>query len=272
MDTPTLFDGAPPDPPAAPRVRIRLDVAYHGGGFHGFAENVGVRTVAGVLRLALERILGHRVALTGAGRTDRGVHAVGQVVSFDADPRRFDPDRLVRALNGLCAPDVAVTAAAVVDDGFDARASAVTRRYAYTVLNRARPDPLLADRTWHVAHPLELRAMRAATDPLRGEHDFSSFCRRPKGRPCASLRRHVRRIDWRTGTGDRFVLDIEADAFCHQMVRSVTGLLVAVGAGRLRAGDVHAVVAARDRAAVSQVAPPQGLVLCEVTYPDRYDP
>jgi tRNA pseudouridine38-40 synthase len=265
----SLFDEPPPDAavPCPPRVRVRVDLAYHGARFHGFAENPGVRTVAGVLRVALEKVLGHTVELTGAGRTDRGVHARGQVVSFAADPARLDPGRLLSALNGLCGPEIAVSSVRVVEDGFDARHSAVARCYRYTVLNRPTPDPLLADRAWHVPEPISLPALRLASDPLLGEHDFSSFCRRPKGAPDASLVRHLSRLDWREAGDDLLVATVEADAFCHQMVRSLVGLAVAVGTGVLRAGDVHGVLAARDRNAVPRVAPAHGLVLESVTYP-----
>jgi tRNA pseudouridine38-40 synthase len=242
---------------------VRLLVAYHGSGFHGFALQPGRPTVAGALCSALERHLRHTVDVVCAGRTDRGVHAWGQVVSFDA---RADVDLLAlrRAVNRALAPRVVVRAAAHADDAFDARRSAIARRYRYTLLNRPEPDPFLADTAWFVRAPLDLSAMRLACDPLVGEHDFASFCRRPY--PGASLARRVR--DARVvDAGDGLLrFEIEASSFCHQMVRSIVGLLVDVGLGKRRAGEVAAIVRARDRSAAGQLAPPHGLCLWEVAY------
>lgn len=248
--------------------RARLTVAYDGSGFRGFADNPGVTTVAGTLATAVERVCGAAVELAVAGRTDAGVHAWGQVVSCDL-PGDVDLDRLQRSLNRICGPALVVRDAAWVDDAFDARFSARWRRYRFTVLNRPVPDPFLAGTSWHVPQPLDLRAMVLACDPLIGEHDFSSFCRRPKVGPEAapvSLVRRVRDASW-VDEGDGVLrFWIEANAFCHQMVRSVTGTLVDVGLGRRRAGEVMGILRARDRGAAGTVAPPHGLCLWEVGY------
>ncbi|MFN8039459.1 MAG: tRNA pseudouridine(38-40) synthase TruA [Acidimicrobiales bacterium] len=248
--------------------RARLTVAYDGSGFRGFADNAGVTTVAGTLAAAVERVCGAPVELAVAGRTDAGVHAWGQVVSFDL-PADADLPRLQRSVNRICGPALVVRDATWVDDGFDARFSARWRRYRYTVVNRPVPDPFLAGTAWHVPQLLDLRAMTLACDPLIGEHDFSSFCRRPKapaGAPEVSLVRRVRDASW-VDDGDGVLrFWIRADAFCHQMVRSVTGLLVDVGMGRRRAGDVMGVLRSRDRAAAGTIAPPHGLCLWEVGY------
>jgi tRNA pseudouridine38-40 synthase len=177
----TLFDQEPPGrDPVAPvaGVRMRMTVAYDGTGYRGFAVNRGVRTVAGDLSDAMAKVLGHEVALTCAGRTDAGVHAWGQVVSFDT-VEAPDTVALQRSLNKMLAPSVVVRAVDVGPPGFDARRWATGRRYRYTVLNRSLPDPFLATTTWHVAEPLDLRSMTLACDALIGEHDWSSFCRRP---------------------------------------------------------------------------------------------
>lgn len=256
-------------PPPGDR-RVRLTVAYDGGAFHGFAANADVDTVQGRLVDALARVLRRPgVVVTGAGRTDAGVHARGQVVSFDA-PATIDLERVVRSLNGMCGPAVVVRAAAFAADDFDARFSARWRHYRYTVLNTRWPDPLLRTTTWHVPTPLDVGAMRLGCDAFIGEHDFSSFCRRPPAGPAgdeASLTRRVLQAEWHAG-GDGLVwFDIRATAFCHQMVRSITGTLVDVGLGRRRAGELLGVLRARDRAAAGPVAPPQGLCLTEVGYP-----
>ncbi len=245
---------------------LRLTVAYDGSGFHGFAANAGVRTVGGVLGDALAAALGGPVELTCAGRTDTGVHARGQVVSLPV--AEVDVERLQRSVNGQLAPEVVVTDAAVVGPGFDARRDARSRRYRYEILNRAVPDPFAASYAWHVARPLDLPLMVLACDPLIGEHDFSAFCRRPKagGDEEASLVRRVIEAEWDDAGDGRLGFEIEAAAFCHQMVRSIVGLMVSVGAGRRRAGEVAGIVAARTRRGVGDLAPPHGLCLQTVRY------
>jgi tRNA pseudouridine38-40 synthase len=283
----TLFDVADPEPgpEAAPDLgpaeapgadeavsieteRLRLVLAYDGGPFHGFAVNEGVTTVAGVLTEALRTVLGHDVVLTCAGRTDKGVHARAQVVTFDAPVGSADPARLVRSLNRLCAPSIAITAAEVVAGDFDARFSATARRYRYLVHNAPTPDPFLVDRAWHVERPLNLDAMVLACDPFIGEHDFAAFCRRPKrrdGEP-ASLVRRVTEARWADDGDGLLRFEIEASSFCHQMVRSVVGTIVEVGLGRRRPGDLLGVIRSGDRDRAGDLAPPQGLTLWTVRY------
>jgi tRNA pseudouridine38-40 synthase len=273
MGTPTLFGEsagtAPPTPLVpGPTVRLRLTLAYLGTGFRGFAAQPHQRTVAGVLTAALERYLRHTVELTCAGRTDAGVHAWGQVVSFDARAG-VDPDGLRRAVNRAVGPAVSVRSAEVAGDGFDARRCAIGRLYRYTIVNREVPDPFLAATAWQVPSPLDLRAMRLACDPLYGEHDFASFCRRPRvgaAQAVPSLVRLVRHADWSPVGEGVLNFEMEASSFCHQMVRSVVGTMVEIGRGRRRAGDMAAVVRARDRAVAGPPAPPHGLCLWEVTY------
>jgi tRNA pseudouridine38-40 synthase len=243
---------------------LRLLVAYHGEGFHGFALQPGQPTVAGALSGALERTLRHTVELTCAGRTDAGVHAWGQVVSFDA---RADVDPLLvqRAVNRALRPRIVVRAAEVAPAGFDARRSALSRRYHYTVRNHPVADPFTAGTAWHVERRLDLAAMRLACDPLYGEHDFASFCRRPAV-DGASLVRVVREARWVDLGAGMLRFEIEASSFCQQMVRSIVGTVVEVGLGRRRAGEMTAVMRSRARAAAGQPAPPHGLCLWEVTY------
>ena len=161
--------------------RLRLLVAYDGGGFRGFAPNPGVRTVAGVLADALERRLGYPVQLTCAGRTDAGVHARGQVVSLDVADTDAESGCLAglrAALRGMCGPEIAVLAAERVEPEFDARFSALSRSYRYTVWNAEVPDVFRREVAWHVHEPLDVDAMEAASALLLGEHDFASFCGR----------------------------------------------------------------------------------------------
>ena len=256
--------------------RLRLLVAYDGSGFHGFALNEGVATVAGVLSEAIGTVLGSPVTLTAAGRTDTGVHAWGQVVSFDVpvgEPHApLDLDALQRSVNALCAPAIAVRSVARAAPDFDARFSARWRCYRYTLLNDPVPDPFLAVSTWHVDRPLDLRLMRLACDPFIGEHDFSSFCRRPKrpaGEPPATLVRRVTSARWDDvgdAPGRLLRFEIVANAFCHQMVRSIVGTMVEVGLGRRSAGSILATLRARNRSTAAQLASPHGLCLWEVGY------
>jgi len=259
-------------------VRVRLTVAYDGTGFHGFAPNEGVPTVGGTLSDALSRVLRAPVELTCAGRTDAGVHGWGQVVSFDAPADRLPDDGalldLQHAVNHLCRPAIVVRDAAIAPSDFDARFSARARVYRYTVLNRSVPDPFLAGTTWHVERPLDLSLLRLACDPLLGEHDFSSFCRAKKVKPRdrvegaspESLTRRVIAARWEPLEDGLLRFEIEANAFCHQMVRSIVGTLVEAGSGRRTPAEVSAILAARDRQAAGQLGPPRGLCLWLVRY------
>jgi tRNA pseudouridine38-40 synthase len=269
----SLFDTSPAEAGDARlevgTARVRLLVAYDGSGFHGFWPNAGVTTVGGTLAAALEQVLGTTIKMTCAGRTDAGVHAWGQVVTFDAPADRLDLDRLQQSVNKLCGPALVVREATEVAPDVDARGSALARTYRYTVLNRPFPDPFLRATTWHVAEPLDRRAMVLACDPLIGAHDFSSFCRRPKvadGQEPASLTRRVLDARWVERDDGLLRFEITANAFCHQMVRSIVGLLVDVGRGRSRAGDVLGIIRARDRRVVPSPAPPEGLCLWSVAY------
>ena len=238
-------------------------VAYDGSGYHGFALQPGVPTVAGAICAALERSLRHTVEITCAGRTDAGVHAWGQVISFEARADA-DPVALQRSLNRALRPGIVIREAGVAPEGFDARRSATGRRYRYTIRNDPVADPFTARTAWHVPEPLDLPAMRLACDPLLGEHDFSSFCRRPPGE--ASMTRRLRDARWVEAESPMLRFEIEASSFCHQMVRSIVGMMVDIGVGKKRAGDVAHILRSRSRQGAGQIAPPHGLCLWEVTY------
>jgi len=241
----------------------RLDLAYDGSGFHGYARQPGIRTVQGILEEALAPLVGP-VQTAVAGRTDKGVHALAQVVSFRTD-RPVDLHRLRRSLNRRLGPEVAVLAARVAPAEFDARFSATGRAYRYRILNREAPDPFAAATTWHHEAPLDVDAMDGAARTFVGEHDFASFCRH---RPGATSVRRVLWSRWRRD-GDLLEYSVGATAFCHQMVRSLVALCVEIGRGRMAIGAAVAVLAARDRAAARGVAPPHGLALVAVGYPDE---
>ena len=245
---------------------VRIDLAYKGTGFRGFAENPDVRTVGGELRKALEQILGEQIELTVAGRTDAGVHAMGQVVSFRSSSPRLDCERLRVALNGMCSADIRIQAVTPVADDFNARFSATERMYHYYILNSPLADPLRGDIEWHIPEPLDVDAMSRAARLFLGEHDFTSFCRRPKGQLEQPLVRNILSSRWVPQTQQRIQFEIAANAFCHQMVRSLTGFCVAVGLGKLEPEAFEAVIEAKSRAAAPPIAPPHGLTLKHVTY------
>lgn len=219
------------------------------------------------MEVALAQLAGAPVSITVAGRTDRGVHATAQTVHCDVPVQARllrDLDRARAALDAICGPEITVWRLRRVPATFDARFSATRRRYRYRICDAAAMSPLWRHDTWHVGSPtLDVDAMAAAGQHLVGEHDFSSFCRRSGD---ATL---VRRIDWLTVRRERVglvVVAIAGKAFCHQMVRSVTGCLVRIGRGARTPEWAAAVLAARDRQAVGQVAPPHGLTLVGVSY------
>ena len=248
-------------------MRVRATVAYRGESFHGFAVNEGVRTVGGDLTDALGRCLRQPVELTCAGRTDTGVHAWGQVVSFDA-PDDADLLRVRTAINRMLAPAIAIRVLEAAPAGFDARFDATSRTYHYTVLNRDVPDPFMAATAWHCPQPLDVDAMNAAATAIVGEHDFSSFCRRQHTADGTekSRVRNVGRAEWHAANQGQLRFEIEASSFCHQMVRSITGALVEIGTGRRPPEAMAAILAARDRSGVGNLAPPHGLCLWSVSY------
>ena len=239
----------------------RIDLGYDGTAFRGFARQNGQRTVQGVLEERLARVLGNEVITTGAGRTDAGVHARKQVVSFEWEDE-LDLPRLARSLNGMMGPEVVVESVEKAVDDFSARFSARWRRYHYLILNAPLADPLTRHRCWHVVEPLDLTAMNEGAQRLIGEHDFASFCRTPDN---GSTTRRVLSAAW-DREGEMTVFAIAANAFCQQMVRSIVGFMIDIGKGRRRADEIETVLAARDRSKASNMAPPHGLILWEVGY------
>jgi tRNA pseudouridine38-40 synthase len=228
-------------------------------------KNPEARTIEGVLEAALTESLRHPVTLSCAGRTDRGVHAVGQVVAVDADASHFDAHALGRALNRKLGPEIAVDQIEEAGPTFDARLSCTGRSYRYHVLNRPVGDPLRRHATWHVAEPLDLEAMNAAAQQLIGLHDFTAFSKKNKSRPTEVFLRRVHSVEW-LRIDDIVRFDITANAFTHQMVRSLVGMLVAIGLGRREVEDLGEVLRGLDRSVAPSPAPPTGLVLWQAHY------
>lgn len=243
---------------------IRLTLSYDGTDFHGWARqrDPRVRTVEGSLVEALTRVVRHDVRLSVAGRTDAGVHARGQVASF-LTLSRLAPERIQTAINGFLSPEIVVVGARDVREGFDARFSATSREYRYVIDTALVSDPFTARYVWHRPMGLSIGRMRVAARQLAGEHDFASFCRHPG--PGKSTVRDLQHVSV-TREGSTVALRVRADAFLHQMVRTIVGTLVRVGEGRLEPPDVRTMLEARKRAAISQPAPARGLTLERVSY------
>ena len=244
--------------------RYRLDIAYDGAGFHGWAVQDGLRTVQGTLQHWITTVLrlNAPAELTVAGRTDAGVHARGQVAHVDLPPGLAE--ELQRRLARVLPDDVVVRRLSEAPDGFDARFSAVWRRYVFR-LRDAAGDPLARGTEVAVRGPLDVGALDEAARLLVGLHDFAAFCKRREG--ATTIRQVLEAHAERTaaGTGE---VSLRADAFCPSMVRSVVGALVAVGQGRRDPGWIAELLALPERSGEITVLPPHGLVLEEVGYPD----
>jgi tRNA pseudouridine38-40 synthase len=226
-----------------------------------------VRTVAGELERVLSAMLQHPVKITAAGRTDAGVHASGQVVSFKT-PAAFPFEKLAIALNSSLPADVSVRDVAIVGEEFSARFSAVERAYVYAIFNRREPSPLLARYAYHAWRPIDDERFIRGSRHLLGEHDFRSFCGMlPESGPTI---RTVKSIDVRRA-GDLIRVEIRADGFLHRMVRTIVGTLAECGMRRRDPGDIPTILEARDRGAAGLTAPAQGLYLAGVRYKDGYD-
>jgi len=242
----------------------RLVLAYDGGGFRGFASQPGAPTVQGSIEDALAKVCGREIKTTGAARTDAGVHALGQVMSFHADAG-LDTADLLQSLNSLCRPEIAIFSAEQAPEGFDARFSAEARSYEYAIFNRRTHDPFSRHTTWHVPHPIDPALMAKAAEVLPGEHAFDSFGRVLEGKP--SVRR-LESIEIEK-TGDLVTIRLTANSFLQQMVRSIVGTLVKAGEGKLDPAEMDGILHAKDRSAAGPVAPPHGLFLVSVTYPEE---
>lgn len=257
-------------------MRLRLDVAYDGTAFRGWGIQPGLRTVQGTLEKALERILGGHCRLVVAGRTDAGVHASGQVAHLDlseaqaqrlARHRTPEPQALSLRINGILGAyaDASVHRVSVAPAGFDARFSAVWRRYSYRIADYATLyDPLIRLNTTRVRADLNLAAMNETASTLVGLHDFAAYCKPREG---ATTIRTLLEFDWHRNADGILVANVKADAFCHSMVRALVGACVGAGNGRL---DIHDAARLRDegqRTSVLKVQPARGLTLTEVGYP-----
>ncbi|HET7120043.1 MAG TPA: tRNA pseudouridine(38-40) synthase TruA [Solirubrobacterales bacterium] len=240
---------------------VRLDIEYDGAGFRGWAKQPGLRTVQGELETTLATVLREPVDLTVAGRTDTGVHALGQVASFTT-PQEPTED-LSRRLNGLGPDDVAVTAANVVADGFDARRDARARSYRYRLLARSSPSPFEVGRSLWWPHRVDRKALEACAAALPGTHDFTAFT--PTQTDHVRFERDVLAASW-TDEGDILTFRVTADAFMRNMVRVLVGTQLEVASGRRTVESFRKLLKGASRTEAGDTAPPHGLYLESVTY------
>ena len=265
-----MMDSRDDTPPQTACEAIALTVAYDGSGFSGFARQPGLDTVQGRIETALQTLSRREILTTGAGRTDAGVHALGQVVSFDAGFGEFEPERTRRSLDALTGEGLTIRDVRRAKPGFSARFDAVAREYRYRIVVGSAAPLFLEAFSWHVPHDLDVDGMAEAARALVGEHDFRSFCVTGSGIGIRTVRR-VDRVDVfrEEHLGEECLcVRVAGNAFLHSMVRVIVGTLVEVGVGRREAGWVTEVLAARDRAASGQTAPARGLVFHSVSYPD----
>lgn len=243
-------------------MNIKLTVEYDGTNYRGWQIQPSGETIQAILERAVSTFLGNPTRVTGSGRTDAGVHALGQVANFFSD-KVFEPFRIQRALNALTPDDIAIKEVDIVPDSFDARRDGRARVYEYRILNRSTPSPFHLNRAWHLHEKFDLPAMRAAVRCLEGEHDFSSF--RAAGCDAAHAVRKVYRVSL-DQRDELLVFTIEATAFLRHMVRNVVGTLVDVGRGLRTPESFARLLEARDRTKAGATAPACGLFLVEVKY------
>lgn len=247
--------------------RYRLDIEYDGAAYSGWQRQANLPTVQAAIEAAVLEFSGETISLRGAGRTDAGVHATGQVAHFDIE-REWPDDTVRDAINArlkMANDAVAILAAREVPDSFDARFSATGRRYLYRILNRRAPAAIDRGKVWWVPKALDAEAMHEAAQPLLGKHDFTTF--RSTQCQASSPVRSLDRLDV-TRVGDMIEIRAEARSFLHNQVRSMVGSLKRVGEGGWAVGDVKAALDKADRAACAGIAPPDGLYLTGVAYPD----
>ena len=243
-------------------MKIRIKLEYDGSNYSGWQLQLGQDSIQARLEAALIQIFSRHVRVHGSGRTDAGVHALGQVAAFDL-PRDFPPDELKRAMNALLPLDIAIIEASVVSDDFDPRRDARLRAYEYRLLNRDRRSAFDYRYAWLMPSNLSLDAMNEAARRFLGEHDFASF--RSLGSDETTTLRCVYSSEWRR-EGERLIYRVEAGSFLRHMVRTMVATMVEVGRGRLAPEQVTALIHARDRSSAPASAPPQGLFLIEVRY------
>ena len=242
---------------------IKLLIEYDGTNYRGWQVQPDGPTIQGMLEEKLTRLTSERIHVIGSGRTDSGVHALGQVAHFRTQSQ-MDIRTIQRALNSLLPPDIVIREVEEVDEGFHARKQSKSKVYEYRILNRNLRSVFHRGYVWHIPQKLNLAEMKKATQSLIGEHDFSAF--RTVGSPTRTTVRRVIRGEWKRGRDGLIRFEIEANGFLKQMVRSIVGTLVEIGKGRMKATDFRKILNSKDRKEAGPTAPAQGLFLKEVKY------
>jgi len=242
---------------------IKLTIEYDGTAYHGWQIQPGLRTIQGMMREQIAQITQQEVNLIGAGRTDAGVHALGQVANFQTEST-IDLASLQRGLNSLLPPDIVIISAEEMEEGFHARFSARCKTYEFRILNQPYPSAILRQYAWFIHDELDLPSMKECGKLLVGSHDFSSF--RASGDESRHSIREVFRLEIARREGNLIVIAIEANAFLREMVRSIVGTLVDVGRGKTSFAEFKEIFEAHDRRRAGMTAPAHGLFLSEVTY------
>ena len=242
---------------------IKLLIEYDGTNYQGWQVQPKGPTIQGILEEKIGLLTGQSVQLFGSGRTDSGVHALGQVAHFKTQSQ-MDIHTIRRALNSLLPHDIVIQKAEEVDEGFHARKHSKSKIYEYRILNRNLRSAFHRGYVWHIPQKLNLTEMKKATQSLIGEHDFSAF--RTVGSPTRTTVRRVIRAEWKRGRDGLIRFEIEANGFLKQMVRSIIGTLVEIGKGRMEAAEIREILNSRDRKEAGPTAPAQGLFLKEVKY------
>lgn len=247
-----------------PSRKLALVVEYDGTRYHGFQSQIGVPTIQGALENALAKVTGEKIRIVGAGRTDAGVHARGQVISFKC-VSRLSLQTLIRAVNFYLPADIAVKVGNIVEGSFNARRDAISREYRYSILNSPTPSPLWRDYTYFVPVLLDTDAMNEACQALLGKQDFASFTGPMKGK---RTERNVHKADVHS-EGESVFFDMVADSFLPKQVRTTVGSLAKVGLRKLTAEDFREIVQAKRPGLAAPVAPAHGLCLMKVNYPEH---
>lgn len=242
---------------------IKLLIEYDGTNYLGWQIQPKGVTIQGLVEEKLALLTGERVYLIGSGRTDAGVHALGQVAHFKTKSQ-MDVRTIQRALNSLLPPDIVIQRAEEVKEGFHARKESRSKVYEYWILNRKIRSPFQHGHAWHIPQKLDFRAMEKATQKLLGEHDFSSF--RSVGSPTRTAVRKIMQARWKKGRDGLIRFEIEANGFLKQMVRAIVGTLVEVGKGKISSEEFREILRAKDRKRAGPTAPARGLFLKEVKY------
>jgi tRNA pseudouridine38-40 synthase len=242
---------------------IKLSIEYDGTNYQGWQVQPKGPTIQGILEEKLGLLTGESIQLFGSGRTDSGVHALGQVAHFKTQSQ-MDIHTIQRALNSLLPLDIVIQKVEEVDEGFHARKHSRSKIYEYRILNRNLRSAFHRGYVWHIPQKLDLTEMKIATQSLVGEHDFSAF--RTAGSPTRTTVRRVIRAEWKKGQDGLIRFEIEANGFLKQMVRSIIGTLVEIGKGRMKAAEIRKILKSKNRKEAGPTAPAQGLFLKEVKY------